>query len=140
MLAEILVKQGLEMSDEGIAEIPVLIGPIIDESIRQVFKISGHKFLADLVDGVVYTVWGCKTSNKKAYSQREISQVVVPLMEEIRGIFEVANLNSAQQFALDYLIRGFIMSRVLRMTAEFWMDIDERDWQRQNLRASLGLN
>ena len=140
MLAEILVKQGLEMSDEGIAEIPVLIGPIIDEAIRQIFKSSKCRFLSDLIDGIVYAVWGCRTNNKIAYCQAEITQTIVTLMEEIRDIFEISNLNPSQQFALDYLIRGFVISRVIRMAALFRIDINEKLWQQQNFSASLCLN
>ena len=137
MLAELLVKQGLEMSDEGIAEIPILIAPIIDEPIREIFQSAGCRFLPETIDGLVQAVWGFGANRKISYCQKEITSRMVVLMEDIRSIFEVSNLNSAQRFALDYLIRGLIASRVLRMASRFRADLDEKDWHSKSLRASL---
>jgi hypothetical protein len=137
MLAELLVKQGLNMSNEGICEINILIRPMVDESIRQILKSSGCKFLSEHIDNITHAVWGRIANNKIARCQMEISKQVINLIEDIRGILEMASLNTSHQFALDYLIRAFIISRLLRVAAAFGIDIIEREGRQQKFSALL---
>ena len=114
------------LSDED-HEIGILkIKEIIDKTTDTIFNSYRQKLLTEPITYIVPAVWGAKKDGKLTVTQKEINRKIVPMVSNIMAIFELEDINKAQRFAIGYLIRGLVTSKITYMIEASRNRADER--------------
>ena len=114
------------LSDED-HEIGILkIKEIIDKTTDTIFNSYKEKLLTEPIIYIVPAVWGAKKDGKLTVTQKEINRKIVPMVSNIMAIFELEDINKAQRFAIEYLIRGLVTSKITYMIEASRNRADER--------------
>ena len=114
------------LSDED-HEIGILkIKEIIDKTTDTIFNSYREKLLTEPITYIVPAVWGEKKDGKLTVTQEEINRKIVPMIRNIMAIFELEDINKAQRFAIGYLIRGLVTSKITYMIEASRNRADER--------------
>ncbi len=101
---------------DGDHEIGILrIKEIIDKTTDTIFNSYREKLLTEPITYIVPAVWGEKKDGKLTVTQKEINRKIVPMISNIMAIFELEDINRAQRFAIGYLIRGLVTSKITYM-------------------------
>jgi hypothetical protein len=111
--------------DEGLKTY-LLIGNIIEEVGLEIFLNYRSELLLDPTSYIIQALWGAKPNGELSPGQKEINRKILCTLEQIREFFSDANLDLDQQFAMDYLVRGFFSARVMHMTAIFQIEVNEK--------------
>jgi len=105
-----------QKESEGLSMIAQEIGPLIFQIADDIFRSYTFELLTNLTDHIVPAVWGAKKDGELTSSQREINQKILPVIKEIVQSFEFGELSDAQAFAIGYLVRELIISKIAYMT------------------------
>ncbi|NTW17939.1 MAG: hypothetical protein HGA41_10865, partial [Syntrophaceae bacterium] len=65
------------------------------------------------------------------------NEKVAPVVEEIFRLLRMTDLDSSQEFALNYLVRGIIVSKMTYMIEAFRNRLNERSVDEQSLKEAL---
>jgi hypothetical protein len=118
-------------------EISNVIGPLIDKVVWEVFVTHREELLAEAITYIVPAVWGAKKDGELTTNQKRINETVAPVIEEIFRSLRMTDLDSSQEFALNYLIRGIIVSKMTYMIEAFRNRLNERSVDEQSLKEAL---
>jgi len=88
------------------------IGPMLDKSIDELFAQYYPILIQQEPTFIIYAVWGARKDGVLTDTQREIHEKVTPLIEDVCCHLDVSNLNPSQGYAIGYLIRSIIISRI----------------------------
>ena len=110
---QINVKEG---EIENLMKIARDIRPLICRIADNIFRSYTAELMANPTDYIVPAVWGGKKDGELAPSQKEIKQKIPSVIIEIAQLFEFRELSRAQAFAIGYLVRELIISKVIYMT------------------------
>ena len=105
-------------SPENVAEIARIsktIGPLIENAVKEVFKDYSLELVNNPLTYIVPAVWGASVEGELSDSQKEIFLRINPVIESIIAVFEFKKLTQAQKFAMGYLIRGLLISKITFM-------------------------
>jgi len=101
-------------------EIGILrIKDIIDKTTNSIFTSYKKKLLSEPITYIVPAVWGKIKHGKLTACQREINEKITPMISSIMEIFELEEINGAQRFAIEYLIRGLATSKITYLIESF---------------------
>ena len=95
------------------------IKEIIDKTTNMIFISYKEKLLTEPITYIVPAVWGEIKDGKLTTIQREINKKIVPTINSIMDILELEDLHGAQGFAIGYLIRGLLISKIAYMIEAF---------------------
>jgi len=95
------------------------IKEIIDKTTNMIFISYKEKLLTEPITYIVPAVWGERKDGKLTTIQREINRRIVPTIDGIMEILELEELHGAQRFAIGYLIRGLLISKIAYMIEAF---------------------
>jgi hypothetical protein len=95
------------------------IKEIIDKTTNMIFISYKEKLLAEPITYIVPAIWGERKDGKLSTIQREINNKIVPTINGIMDILELEDLHGAQSFAIGYLIRGLLISKIAYMIEAF---------------------
>lgn len=100
---------------EDIMEITKIIGPLMDKTAQEIFTSHYKELLTEPVTYIVPAIWGAKKDGELTDSQKEMHKNTAPVIKDIMESFDVGELRKAQKFAISFLIRGYIISRITYM-------------------------
>ncbi len=94
----------------------------IDRTSLEIFRTFKTTLLTESNIYIVPAVWGAVKEGDLTDTQREIHAMVSPVIMEILDSLQQDNMNSAQNFAIAYLVRGFFISKIIYMI-EFYKNL-----------------
>jgi hypothetical protein len=116
---ELLMGHNQERRTEELQEISLLIGSILDRTVKEIFLVHQRELLSEPINCIIHAVWGAKAEGEFSLGQHKMNKRVLFALDQIREIFTTTNLDPNQKFAFDYLVRGFISTRIMFMKAAF---------------------
>ena len=100
---------------EDVMKISEIIGPLIDKISNEIFRAYREKLLSEPITYIVPAVWGAKEAGELDSAQKEMTQQIAPVVNEIFAALKLKGLSGSQEFAVAFLIRGYIISRIIYM-------------------------
>ena len=94
------------------------IKELIDETTTMIFSLYRDELLSEPITYILPVVWGKKHGNLSGI-QGEIHMKINPLIRDIIEIFAFKEINEDQRFALEYLIRGLVISKITYLIESF---------------------
>jgi hypothetical protein len=98
-----------------IPKITSVIGPLVENLAKEIFTGYSTHLVNRPLTYIVPGVWGASAEGELSVSQKEIFLKVSPVVEQIIAAFAFEKLNDPQKFALGYLIRGLLISKITFM-------------------------
>ncbi|MBW1987903.1 MAG: hypothetical protein JRI97_00010 [Deltaproteobacteria bacterium] len=95
-----------------LTEIAKVIGQDIDRLVAETFSAHQELLLNQPPGYIVPAVWGARKDGELSEEQQSIYKAVVPAMKRVLEKLDFRNLNRSQEFAVDFLIRGLIISKI----------------------------
>jgi hypothetical protein len=102
------------------------IAPLLDDLTNTLFRDYNPHLLTQPLDYIVPAVWGAKLDGTLDDTQQAIHARVKPVVEQVFRTLELTNTRDAQDYAILYLIRGYIISRIIFSIAELRHQIMQR--------------
>ena len=118
-------------------QIADIIGPLIEKSVWDIFVSYRAELLAEDITFVIPAIWGAKKDGELTAVQKAINVEIVPVIERIFASLDIRGLDSSQDFALNYLIRGLIIAKVTYMIEAFRSRLKDRTLDEQGLKDAL---
>lgn len=100
---------------DDIMRIPRLIEPLLNKAALDIVDSHKGTLLQESVTYIVPAVWGAKEKGKLDPMQDKIHQKVTPVIHEIFDILDLNLQTAAQRFAIGYMIKGLIISKITYM-------------------------
>jgi hypothetical protein len=100
-------------------EIAGLIGPIIDKLVMDLFTRYSRQLLTEPVTYIVPAVWGATKDGLLDETQTEMFGHIAPTIARIQALLDLDDLRDSQSFAIGFLIRGIIISKVAYLVESF---------------------
>jgi len=122
---------------EDVMKIADAIGPLIEEAVWDVFVNHRMELLSEPITFVVPAVWGAKKDGELTASQKAINGQVTPVIDKIIAALDIKCLKPSQEFAINYLIRGLIVSKITYMIEALRSRLKERSLDEQTLNEAL---
>lgn len=97
---------------EDIMDIAKIIGPLIDKMAHEIFMLHKKRLFIEPITYIVPAVWGAKQGGELTATQKEINRRVVPVIEQIFEALALKDPDVAQEYAIGFLIRGSIISKI----------------------------
>ena len=98
-----------------ITDIAKEIRPLIDDLAGEIFKSHHAVLVSEPITYIVPAVWGAKKDGTLTRTQEEIHGKVNPVVREIYESFGFSGLTEPQEFAVLYLVRGLVISKITYM-------------------------
>ena len=98
-----------------ITELARVVGDITDNLAQDIFSRFGDILGTEQITYVVPAIWGTSEKGEIDQVQRQIYALVVPAMKKILGILSLKGLSPSQDFAVEFIIRGLIVSKITYM-------------------------
>lgn len=100
---------------EDIMRMSKVIGPLIDDKINEIFTEYRRELLEEPITYIVPAIWGAKKDGELTETQKEMNRKIVQVIEETLKLLEIEALRETQKFAITYLIRGYMISKIAYM-------------------------
>lgn len=114
-IKKIFQKKNETTDPEDMMMIAKIIGPLLDSIANRVFKTYVRTLITEPVTYIVPAVWGADKHNELDPVAREIHAMVSPVIEQAVACLNFKALSPAQEFAIGFLIRGLIISKLAFM-------------------------
>ena len=137
ILKDFLARMTSDEEPEDLMKIADAIGPLIEKVVWDIFVNHRMELLSEPITFVVPAVWGAKKDGELTSSQKAINEQVVPVIEEIITSLHIKGLKPSQEFAINYLIRGLIVSKITYMIEALRSRLKERSLDEQTLNEAL---
>ena len=95
------------------------LSPLIENISIQVFTAYREKLLSESITYIVPAVWGATKEGELDDIQKVIHEKISPVVEEIFAALELRGLASDQRFAIHFIIRGYIISKITYLIEAF---------------------
>ena len=122
---------------EDVMKIADAIGPLIEEAVWDVFVNHRMELLSEPITFVVPAVWGAKKDGELTASQKAINGQVTPVIDKIIAALDIKCLKPSQEFAINYLIRGLIVSKITYMIEALRSRLKEKSLDEKSLNEAL---
>ncbi|TRZ47873.1 hypothetical protein D4S03_10880 [bacterium] len=137
ILKEFLAKIKSRKQHKDIMQIADIIGPLIEKAVWDIFVGYRAELLSEPIAFVVPAIWGAKKDGELTAVQKAINEQIVPVIKRIFELLDIRDLDASQEFALNYLIRGLIVSKITYMIEAFRSRLKERTLDEQGLKDAL---
>ena len=101
--------------DEDLLKIARNVETIVDQAANQVFSRFGPHLLDREITFIVPAVWGANKKGGLTEEQKRIHLLVFPYIQEAISAFDIQELRPAQKFAMGYLLRSLVISKIVFM-------------------------
>ncbi len=115
ILRKIFSRRSKKEGPKDVMRISRVIGPLMDKAAEEIFVSYKTRLLSEPITYIVPAVWGAKKEGELEDTQKEINIKVIPVINELFDALRIRGLNGAQEFAIGFLIRGFIISKITYM-------------------------
>ena len=137
ILKEFLAKIKSRKQHRDIMQIADIIGPMIEKAVWDVFVSYRVELLSEDITFVIPAIWGAKKDGELTAVQKTINEKIVPVIKKIFKLLDIRELDSSQDFALNYLIRGLIISKITYLIEAFRSRLKDRTLDEQSLKDAL---
>jgi hypothetical protein len=104
-----------KLNPKDFSRIGALIGNLLDKATYEIFVHHRDVLLRKPITYIVPAIWGVNEGSPLDSLQKEIHERISPVVDEVVESLELQGLDLAQEFALHYLVRGYIVLRVVYM-------------------------
>ena len=118
-------------------QIADIIGPMIEKAVWDIFVGYRVELLSEDITFVIPAIWGAKKDGELTSTQKAINGQIVPVIKRIFELLDIRDLDSSQEFALNYLIRGLIIAKITYMIEAFRSRLKDKTLDEQNLKDAL---
>jgi hypothetical protein len=136
-LKEYFAKNRSQKEPQDIMKIANIIGPLLDGVVHDIFIAYRMELLSEPITYIVPAVWGAKKEGDLTPVQKDIYARVTPAINKAFDSLQMGNLRSDQEFALNFLIRGIVISKITYMIEAFRSRLNERSLDEQSLKEAL---
>ena len=112
-------------------QIADIIGPMIEKAVWDIFVGYRVELLSEEITFVIPAIWGAKKDGQLTATQKAINEQIAPVIKRIFELLDIRDLDSAQEFALNYLVRGLIISKITYMIEAFRSRLKDRSLDEQ---------
>ncbi len=137
MLMEFFAKMKSRKQHRDIMQIADIIGPMIEKLVWDIFVGYRVELLSEEITFVIPAVWGAKKDGELTATQKAINKQIAPVINRIFELLDIRGLDSSQEFALNYLIRGLLVSKITYMIEAFRSKLKDRTLDEQSLKDTL---
>lgn len=107
---------GRKRKEQAINGICRTINPMIDRVCDEVMLEHKDSLIKEEPSFVVYAVWGAGREEGLTEIQSAINRKVLPVINSVISELDIKDLDPDQQYAIEYLIRGLVITKLLFMT------------------------
>ena len=118
-------------------QIADIIGPMIEKAVWDIFVSYRVELLSEEITFVIPAIWGAKKDGELTATQKAINEQISPVISRIFELLDIRDLNSSQEFALNYIVRGLIVSKITYMIEAFRSKLKDRTLDEQSLKDAL---
>lgn len=115
IIGNLFSKTSKQEASKDVMEIPRVIEPLINKVARDILESYKNKIISEPVTYIVPAIWGVQKKGELDNIQKEINQQITPVINKIFHFLRLNNLEKSQEFAIEYLIRGLVISRITYM-------------------------
>lgn len=108
-------KRDGQKDSQELMKITNAIGPLLDQTTHEIFSLHSSELLRNPPTYIIPAVWGVNNDIKLTETQLRINKKIAPVVDEILRLFNAREMDPAQQNALDYIVRGLIISKITFM-------------------------
>lgn len=137
ILKEFLAKIKPRKQYKDVMQIADIIGPMIEKAVWDIFVGYRVELLSEDITFVIPAIWGAKKDGELTLTQKAINGQIVPVIKRIFELLDIRDLDSSQEFALNYLIRGLIIAKITYMIEAFRSRLKDKTLDEQNLKDAL---
>jgi len=113
------------------------VSTIIDKTAWDVFSTYRLELLGESIAYIVPAIWGARKEGDLTPLQRTINDHVEPIIKGIFSSLAIRGMEAQQEFALSFLIRGLIISKITYMIEAFRNRLNEQAFDEQKLKDAL---
>ena len=110
-----LKKPGSKPVVGNITEIARIVGPLIDDLSNDIFIAYREVLLAETITYIVPAVWGATKDTTLTPDQQGINDRAAPVIAQVMHLLQADTMNEKQAFAVGFIIRGLIISKITYM-------------------------
>ncbi len=118
-------------------QIADIIGPMIEKAVWDIFVSYRVELLSEEITFVIPAIWGAKKDGELTATQKAINEQISPVISRIFELLDIRDLDSSQEFALNYIVRGLIVSKITYMIEAFRSKLKDRTLDEQSLKDAL---
>ncbi|HEX7534031.1 MAG TPA: hypothetical protein VF343_02155 [Syntrophales bacterium] len=137
ILKEFLAKIKSRKQHKDIMQIADIIGPMIEKAVWDIFVGYRVELLSEEITFIIPAIWGAKKDGELTATQKAINEKIAPVINRIFELLDIKDLDSCQEFALNYLVRGLIVSKITYMIEAFRSRLKDRTLDEQGLKDAL---
>ena len=137
ILKDFLAKMKPRKQYIDIMQIADIIGPMIEKAVWDIFVGYRVELLSEDITFVIPAIWGAKKDGELTSTQKAINGQIVPVIKRIFELLDIKDMDSSQEFALNYLIRGLIIAKITYMIEAFRSRLKDKTLDEQNLKDAL---
>ena len=89
------------------------IKEIIDKTTNMIFISYKEELLSEPITYILPAAWGRIKDGELSNTQEEIYGIIESMIKDIMERLEIDGLNDTQGFAIGYLIRGLLISKII---------------------------
>ena len=109
----------------------------VDDLANDLFVSYREVLLGEPIVYIVFAVWGAKKNGTLTGTQREINARIVPILDDIERILALDQATAQQRYAVNYLLRSLLISRITFMIEHFKYSLATQPDKRGVPSASL---
>lgn len=114
-LLKLFAKKQPATEKEDMMAIAKTVGPLIDNLSNEIFRKYFNILLLKPITYIVPAVWGADQHHELDAVSKEINALVLPVIEKTMLALDLEELRRSQEFAIAFLIRGLIISKIAFM-------------------------
>jgi hypothetical protein len=114
-----------------------LMSALIDRTAWEIFSTYRLELLSESIAYIVPAVWGARKEGELTPLQRRINEQVEPVIKEVFSSLAIPDMEPSQEFALSFLVRGLIISKITYMIEAFRNRLNEQAFDEQKLKDVL---
>ena len=118
-------------------QIADIIGPMIEKAVWDIFVSYRVELLSEEITFIIPAIWGAKKDGELTSTQKAINEQIAPVIKRIFELLDIRDMDSSQEFALNYLVRGLIVSKITYMIEAFRSRLKDRTLDEQSLNDAL---
>ena len=100
-------------SPEQLRSITTLIGRGVNRLAMEIFASHWGELIKKPISYIVPAVWGIIEGGELDHTQKEMNTTIAPVIREILEALQVRDMTGEQNFAIRYLVNGYIISKIV---------------------------
>ncbi len=126
-----------DQGTEELLSISRAVEPKLNQTALEIFSAHWAELVQCPNDYIVPAVWGVGSGGPLTDTQREIHLRVEPMVREVLKAFGSENLTESQRFAITFLVRDLVISKITCMIQMFSIYVGERNLGPEQVAALL---